>query len=120
MDKVLVIEDNLSNAQLIINLMRAWGYEVLHIPDGHQACAALAELTPRLIFLDLRLPGVDGWALARHIKGDARLAHVPIIAISVEIDPDDRLLAFQAGCDAYFAKPFNIQELKICLHQWLG
>jgi DNA-binding response OmpR family regulator len=48
------------------------------------------------------------------------LAHVPIVAISVEIEPDDRYLAFQAGCDAYFAKPFNIQELKTYLSQRLG
>lgn len=115
-----MIEDNLSNAQLIINLMKALGHETLHITDGQQAWAALAHFIPRLIFLDLRLPGIDGWALARHIKEDVRLAHVPIVAISVEIEPDDRYLAFQAGCDAYFAKPFNIQELKTYLSQRLG
>ncbi len=116
---MLIIEDNLLNAQLIINLVKALGRDVLHVTDGQQALRVLESIIPCLIVVDLRLPGVDGWALTRHIKSDARLFHIPIVAISVEIEPDDRHLAFQAGCDAYFAKPFNIQELRKYLQEWL-
>lgn len=119
MSKVLIVEDNYQNAQLVISLLKTMGYEALYEADGRQALNTLKTLIPQLIVLDLRLPSVDGWELTRRIKSDARLSHVPVVAVSVEVEPDDRITAFQAGCEAYFAKPVNIQELKAYLRQRL-
>jgi CheY-like chemotaxis protein len=71
--------------------------------------------------MDLRIPGpgVDGWTATRIIRRDPELQRIPIVAMTAEIKAADRLRAFEAGCDAYITKPFDVFELQACVHELL-
>lgn len=108
---IVVAEDDRSNYLLLENLLTTNGYEVLHAATGKQ-CLQLAQSTsPDLILLDMRLPELDGWATAAAIRSNAHIRQMPIIAVSVEVNADDRKRALAAGCDLYVAKPFNVSQL---------
>ncbi len=79
--------------------------------DGEQALTAALERPPTLILLDLMLPGLSGWEVARRLRQDPRTRGVPVIAVSALARPQEREAAHHAGCDAYLAKPFTPDEL---------
>ncbi len=110
---LLVIEDSVPNAQLIQAAMESRGFEVVCVNNGDDGFRLAQELRPSVILMDLRFPGKgrDGWQTIAAIKGEKNLNSIPIIVVSVEIQPDDRQRAYDAGCVAYFPKPFNITEL---------
>lgn len=121
MATVLVIEDALSNAQMIKAALDTRGYTVFCAYDGLSGWAMAQDLQPDLILLDLRLPGdLDGWEIIRLVRHDAALSGVPIIVTSVEILPNDRQRAIDAGCDVYYSKPFKISELREQVARYLG
>ena len=122
MSTILVIEDSKSNAQLIKIALESTGYEVLCAFNGQDGIAIAEEHHPDLVIVDLRLPGsqFDGWTLLRMFREHVSFNQVPLIVTSVEISPDDRARAYDAGCDVYFAKPFNIRALREQIIEYIG
>lgn len=105
--RIVMIEDNEQNRYMAIFLLEKHGYEVLTAPDGPSGIALTTEARPDLILLDIQLPGMDGYAVARALRGDPSLAGVPIVAVTSYAMLGDREKALAAGCDGYLEKPID-------------
>lgn len=104
---ILVIEDNEQNLYLARYLLEARGHRVSEARDGPEGIAAARTAAPDLIVLDIQLPKMDGYAVARSLRTNPAMDAVPIVAVTSYAMNGDRLLALQAGCDAYIEKPIN-------------
>lgn len=109
--RLLVIDDELHLLQAIAALLRRIGYEVTTARGGQEALIRLAESLPDLIVSDIRMPGMDGYALARHLRASPRTDLIPIIFLTALGDTADRIAGFRTGVDAYITKPFQPEEL---------
>lgn len=107
MARVLVIEDNPANMELMTYLLRAFGHTVLEATDGRQGLDAARDARPDLIVCDLQLPLVDGYEIARTLKSDPALRAVPLLAVTAYAMVDDRQKALAAGFDGYLTKPIS-------------
>ena len=105
--KVLVIEDNEQNRYLVTFLLEQHGFTVVHAADGPAGIALAARETFTLILLDIHLPGMDGYAVARALRENVTLAEVPIVAVTSYAMAGDREKSLAAGCDGYLQKPIN-------------
>jgi CheY-like chemotaxis protein len=104
---VLAIDDNPVNLKLVAELLRQAGHVVLCAED---ACAALQLLEthlPDVVLTDISMPGMDGLQLTQHLKADARLRHLPVIALTASAMKGDEARILKAGCDGYISKPFD-------------
>ena len=111
MQRVLVVEDEVDIADLIMfNLQRA-GYEVLKAHDGIAGTETAIRERPDLVVLDLMLPGRDGFAVFREIRKDARTSRIPVIMLTARAQTEDRIQGLEAGADDYLTKPFSPKEL---------
>ena len=110
MKKILVIEDNELNRELVLQLLED-DYEVTAAGDGAAGIEAARELRPDLILMDLSLPVLDGWEATRRLRADASLGRTPVIALSAHASRADVQRALDAGCDAYVTKPIDEQVL---------
>lgn len=111
MTRLLAVDDNELNLKLLVVLLTAHGYDVVTAVDAASTFAALAEFTPALILLDLQLPEVDGFEIARRLKADPATREIPIIAVTAFAMKGDEERARAAGCDEYVRKPIDIAEL---------
>lgn len=118
--RILVVEDNTDNMTLITDVLTSMDYEVLQAGDGEQGVAQAAAEKPDLILMDLSLPQMDGWTATRHIKANADLRHIPIIALTAHAMVGDRERALEAGCDDYVSKPIDLRELAAKLKHFLN
>ncbi len=107
MNTVLIIEDNEQNRYLATFLLEKHGYKVVPAPDGPRGIALAQQLGPALILLDIQLPGMDGHAVARALRGMASLRDTPIIAVTSYAMVGDREKSLAAGCTGYIEKPIN-------------
>ena len=105
--RILLIEDNENNRYLATYLLEARGWQVVHAPDGRRGLALVAEVAPALILLDIQLPEMDGYEVARRLRADPARAHIPIIAVTSYAMARDREAALAAGCDGYIEKPID-------------
>jgi two-component system, cell cycle response regulator DivK len=105
--KILIIEDNEQNLYLIRYILEGCGYEVFAAWDGKQGIELAASLLPDLILLDIQLPVMDGYAVARHLRHNPDLANTPIIAVTSYAMPGDREKAMESGCSGYIEKPID-------------
>jgi two-component system, cell cycle response regulator len=103
--RVLVIEDNPANLELMRFLLTAHGYAVLAAHDGEEGLDIARRELPDLILCDLQMPGIDGYQVARQVKGTPSLQHIPIVAVTAYAMVGDRDKVLSAGFDGYFAKP---------------
>jgi two-component system, cell cycle response regulator DivK len=109
--KILVVDDNEDNRQILIDLLSGAGYEVIEARTGFDAVATAAREVPALVLMDIQLPGMDGLEATRRIKAQPALARIPVIAVtSYALAGDDRKAA-DAGCDDYVTKPFSPRAL---------
>jgi CheY-like chemotaxis protein len=104
---VLIVDDNPIDLKLTSALLGVKGFEVETAVDAEQAQLLLRRMIPDLMVVDIALPGMDGLTLTRLIKGDARLAHVPVVALTAFAKRGDEERAAAAGCERYFTKPIN-------------
>ena len=111
MPDVLVVEDDPANRVLAKRILEAHGYRHAAAGDGQDALARAAARRPDLILLDLSMPGLDGWEVARRVRRDPGLAGVRILALTAHAMRGDRERALAAGCDGYLAKPYRPAEL---------
>jgi two-component system cell cycle response regulator DivK len=107
--RVLLVEDNPDNFELVRFLLERFGYEVLGSRDGLQALEIARREIPDLILMDLSLPGMDGWTAAQELKNSATTSHIPLLAITAHTLPGDRKRAMESGFDGYISKPINVQ-----------
>ncbi|HEX5884751.1 MAG TPA: response regulator transcription factor [Pyrinomonadaceae bacterium] len=109
--RLLVVDDEPNLLRAVAACLKAEDYEVSTARSGHEALMQLAGAVPDLIISDIRMPGMDGYKLARQLRGSPRTALVPIIFLTAKDETADRIEGFRAGIDAYLTKPFEPDEL---------
>jgi two-component system cell cycle response regulator DivK len=108
---ILYVEDNLENRILILRVLNAEGYGVDFAENAIEALAAVQNKEYHLILMDINLPDIDGYTLTSQLRTNARLADVPIIALTANVMKGDREKSLNAGCDGYIQKPIDVDAL---------
>ncbi|MEO7242998.1 MAG: response regulator [Variovorax sp.] len=111
MAKILLVEDNEMNRDMLSRRLIRRGFEVVIASDGAEALEAAALERPDLILMDMSLPTLDGWEAARRLKADATLCGIPVIALTAHAMSGDRERAIEAGCDEFDTKPVELERL---------
>ena len=111
MAKILLVEDNEMNRDMLSRRLLRKGFEVVIAVDGGQAVAMAESEHPDLILMDMSLPVIDGWEATRRVKVAKMTAHIPVIALTAHAMSGDREKAISAGCDDYDTKPIEMQRL---------
>ncbi|PWH13725.1 MAG: hypothetical protein DDG60_09690 [Anaerolineae bacterium] len=111
--KILIVEDDLDVADMLNAYFRVQGYEVFTVNWGEDGVRAASTARPDLIILDIRLPDIDGYEVARRLRSDRRTGDIPIIFLTEKRDRADRLHGLELGADDYITKPFDVQELRL-------
>jgi CheY-like chemotaxis protein len=111
--RVLLVEDNELNRDMLVRRLTRAGLEVITAGDGRQALDAMAAQSPDVVLMDMNLPVMDGWTASSTAKRDESLRHIPIIALTAHAMEADRLNALDAGCDDYATKPVDFPGLLI-------
>ena len=109
--RILYIEDNHENRLLVRRILEAEGYSIIEATDGPTGLKAAAQMQPDLILLDINLPEIDGYDLARRFRNTPGLQQVPILAITANVMKGDRERTLEAGCDGYIQKPIDVDLL---------
>jgi CheY-like chemotaxis protein len=110
-EPILIVDDNRVNLKLARVLLVSEGYEVRTASDAEEAMTVLGDFQPRLILMDIQLPGMDGLELTRRLKADSRTNGVAILAVTAYAMKGDEEKALAAGCDGYMAKPIETRRL---------
>jgi CheY-like chemotaxis protein len=108
---ILIVEDHPANRRLLSFLLAAHGYDFHTAADAPAALAMLDTLSPRLILMDLQLPGMDGLELTRRLKSDPRTCNIRIVAVTAYAMKGDEQRVRDAGCDGYVTKPIDTRQL---------
>lgn len=111
MTKILLVEDNEMNRDMLSRRLRRQGYDVLVAIDGAQGVSLAQAAHPDLILMDMQLPVMDGWEATRRLKQHQHTAHIPIIAQTAHAMTGDREKCLAAGCDDYTPKPVQLSQL---------
>ncbi|MEX2262266.1 MAG: response regulator [Bryobacteraceae bacterium] len=109
--KILLVEDNEMNRDMLSRRLERKGYEVAIATDGGQGVDMARSGAPDLILMDMSLPVLDGWEATRRLKGEDHTSHIPIIALTAHAMSGDREKAIEAGCDDYDTKPIEMPRL---------
>lgn len=109
--KILLVEDNELNRDMLSRRLARKGYEVIIAEDGEKGVALTKSERPNLVLMDMSLPVMDGWTATREIKADPAIAATPVIALTAHAMAGDRDRAIEAGCDDYDTKPVEFQRL---------
>ena len=117
--RILMVEDNEDNRQIVRDLMESVGYVLLEAHDGAAGVQMAGEHQPDLILMDIQLPVLDGYEATRRIKSDPALKHIPIIAVTSYALSGDEAKTRAAGCDDYIAKPFSPRQLLVKINSFL-
>jgi len=117
--EILYIEDNDNNFYLVNFILNSKGYRVTRAHDGVEGIDLATKMDTALILLDIQLPVMDGYAVARELRKNATLAKVPIIALTSYAMAGDREKALDAGCNGYIEKPINPQTFSIQIEKYL-
>jgi len=111
MAKILLVEDNEMNRDMLSRRLQRKGYEIVIATDGQQAVAMAASESPALILMDMSLPIFDGWEATRRIKAADETRKIPVIALTAHAMAGDREKSLEAGCDDYDTKPIELPRL---------
>lgn len=111
MPRILLIEDNEPNRDMLSRRLERRGYEILTAETGKQGLSLARAEMPDLILMDITLPEIDGWEVTRLLKSDQSTRHIPIIALTARALLSDRDKAFEVGCDEYDTKPVDFERL---------
>jgi CheY-like chemotaxis protein len=118
-EPILIVDDNVQNLKLASVTLAMEGYVVKTAGDAEEALKVLEIFTPRLILMDLQLPGMDGLELARLLKSDADRRYIHIVALTAYAMKGDEEKALSAGCDGYIIKPIDIERFPRQVAQYL-
>lgn len=111
--KILIVEDDPDVAEMLTAYFRTQEYDVFTVNWGEDGVRSSHQVNPDLIILDIRLPDIDGYEVARRLRDDRRTANIPIIFLTEKRDRADRLQGLEIGADDYITKPFDVQELRL-------
>jgi CheY-like chemotaxis protein len=111
MPKILLVEDNEMNRDMLSRRLQRRGYCIVTAENGEQGLSLACLETPDLILMDITLPQMDGWEVSRRLKGDDKTCRIPIIALTARALLSDRARAFEVGCDDYDTKPVDFNRL---------
>ena len=109
--RILLVEDNPLNADMLCRRLVRAGFEVVIVVDGLQAVAQAAQERPDLILMDMSLPEIDGWEATRRLRGNLATAAIPVIALTAHAMIADRERSFEAGCQEFETKPIDFASL---------
>ena len=110
---ILVVEDDVDVAEMLAAYFNAQGYDVTAANWGEDAVQACQKKRPDLVILDIRLPDIDGYEVARRLRNQKRTQEIPIIFLTEKRERSDRLQGLEIGAEDYITKPFDIQELRL-------
>jgi CheY-like chemotaxis protein len=116
--KVLLVEDNELNRDMLSRRLQRRGYDVSLAVDGQHALEQAAAQRPDVILMDMDLPVLTGWDATKKLRADPTIRNIPVIALTAHALPADRERAMQAGCDAYQSKPIDFAELLSKIEQF--
>lgn len=119
MPRILIVEDNEMNRDMLSRRLTRHGYEIVMAVDGNEGVAMAASAAPDLILMDMSLPGIDGWEATRMIRSNEQTRSIPIIALTAHAMDGDRERALAAGCDDYDTKPVDLKRLLGKIEAWL-
>ena len=108
---ILIVDDNPGNMKLVSYLLERRGYDVMTAAGADEAVLLLGTRHPRLILMDLQMPGVDGFELTRRLKADPKTRDIVIVAVTAYAMKGDEQKALEAGCDGYVTKPIDTRTL---------
>lgn len=111
MKRILLVEDNELNRDMLSRRLERRGYEVVIAVDGEEGLRLAAEAKPDLVLMDMSLPVLDGWEATRRIKTSAETKHLPVLGLTAHAMPSDREKVLEAGCDEYETKPIELPRL---------
>jgi len=120
MAKILIVEDNEMNRDMLSRRLIRRGYEIVMALDGEESITAAKAEAPDLILMDMSLPVVDGWEATRRLKADAGTQRIPVIGLTAHAMAGDREKAIAAGCDDYDTKPIELPRLLEKVEALLG
>jgi len=119
-EPILIVDDNLTNSKLVRIVLEGEGFFVKIADDAEEALQLLETFEPRLILMDVQLPGMDGLALTRQLRHDQRFRQTWIVALTAYAMKGDDEKAFAAGCDGYVTKPIDIDALPVEVASYLA
>lgn len=119
-ERILVIEDNRDNLELVRFLLERAGYAVLEAVNGADGWNLAQRELPDLILLDMSIPEIDGWVLAGRLKADPVTHLIPVVAITGHTLPGDRQRTLDAGCDGYISKPLDVIDFSAKIKTYLS
>jgi two-component system, cell cycle response regulator DivK len=111
MTKILIVEDNEMNLDMLSRRLARKGYQVITAMDGSEGLQMANYEMPDLILMDMSLPGMDGWEATRHLKASPETSKIPVIALTAHAMVGDREKAMEAGCNDYDTKPVELDRL---------
>lgn len=110
--KILVVEDNVDNRRILVYRLKRFGdYEIIEAGNGEEALRIVAADPPDVIFMDLKMPVLDGWEATRRLRATEVGQRIPVIALTAQAMAGDEQRALAAGCDDYIAKPITDAEV---------
>ena len=118
--QILVIEDHAENRRILRDLLASARYEMVEAITGEDGLRLAESHRPDVVLMDIELPGLDGYEVTRRMKANPFLRHIPIIAVTSYALSGDDQKAFQAGCDAYFAKPYDPLALLTKIREYVA
>jgi CheY-like chemotaxis protein len=117
---IMIVEDNERNLKLLRDLLGVYGYRTVEARSGEEAVRLARVERPHLVLMDIQLPGMDGVAALRELRGFLESAETPVVAVTAFAMKDDREHFLAAGFDGYLQKPVNLHELRSCVESYLG
>jgi CheY-like chemotaxis protein len=117
---ILIVDDNTQNLKLARVVLANEGFDVHTASNAEDALQLLRTVTPRLILMDIQLPGMDGLELTRRLKADPATRAVRVIALTAYAMKGDDEKAFAAGCDGYITKPIDVERLPVVVRSYLA
>lgn len=109
---ILVVDDNRDNLEILRTFLESRGYRVASAEDGRSALAKVEEVQPRLVLLDVMMPGMDGWQVCRTIKNHPDHAATKVVMVTAKGDFEDKFEGMRSGADDYVVKPVDLGELE--------
>ncbi|MCD8025149.1 MAG: response regulator [Candidatus Gastranaerophilales bacterium] len=118
--KILIVDDEKDITETLSFMLHAEGYEVIAGYDGEEGLKLAKEQAPDLIILDIMMPKINGYKIARLLKYDNKYKHIPIIMVTARTQDTDKLIGEETGANEYITKPFEFEEILKCVNKYLG